>query len=47
MSFCIHTQRLMESGFMKLESAARLRVNPMSIPLGFQAGVHRQDFRRN
>lgn len=29
MSFCIHIQKLMESGFMELHSAPSLRVNPM------------------
>lgn len=34
MSFCIYVWRLMESGFVELDSAAGLRVNPVSIPSG-------------
>jgi len=35
---------LMGSGFMKLASAASLRVNTALLPSGFWFGAHRQDF---
>lgn len=47
LSLRIQIQRLMESGFMKPASAASLRVNTPSIPLGFWFGARGQDFKRN
>lgn len=47
LSLRIQIQRLVASGFMKPVSAARLRVNTPSVPLGFGFGAHGQDLKRN